>query len=130
MSNCIVCGRKGDKHHIIHRAENGIDSPVNIVYLCKEHHRGPHGPHNDPEFDLKLKLEMQAKLEEMFSKKYYTLKEIREMAELTFSQMKKFEKSNRLHKEGYDRNDIIFYLMGGNIYRHDSLEEYLLVEKY
>lgn len=130
MSNCIICGEKADRHHIIHRSENGLDAPINIIYLCPKHHRGPHGVHNNPELDLQFKIDFQKQLEELFNKRYYTSDEIREMAGLRYSQIKKFEKSNRLHKYGYDRNDIIFYLMGGNTYRYDYLEDFRIAQSY
>lgn len=131
MSNCIICGKKGDKHHIIHRSENGIDAPINIVYLCPQHHRGPKGVHNNPELDLHFKLELQKKLEDLFPKRYYSSEEVRKIADLGYSQIKKFEKTNRLHKYGYDRNDIIFHLMGGNTYRYDYyFDEFNIAQSY
>lgn len=130
MSECIICGKKGDKHHIIHKCENGLDTPLNIVYLCPEHHRGPHGVHNNKEFDLELKLELQRRLEEMFPDRYYSLDEIREKTQLRYSQMRKFEKSCRLYKYGYNRNDIIYFLMGGNIFRYDLQDELMIAQSY
>lgn len=126
---CAVCGKHGDKHHVIHKAEGGLDTPLNYIYLCQEHHRGPMGPHQNQKIDLYYKLEMQKRLEELFSNKYYSAMEIRQMSQISNSNLKKFMKTNRLHKEGYDRNDIIFFLLGGNIYRHDFLEEIALEEK-
>ena len=131
MANCRICGRNGcDRHHIIHRCENGLDAQFNLVDLCPAHHRGPHGVHNNPELDLHLKIEMQKKLEDMFPKRYYTAEEIRDIADLRYSQIRKFEKGNRLHKYGYDRNDIIFYLMGGNTYRYDYLDDLSVAQSY
>lgn len=119
MLHCIVCGQPGDKHHVIHKSEGGLETPLNYIYLCPEHHRGGLGPHQNLETDLAFKLEMQKNLESIFSNRYYSAMEIRSISQLSNSNMKKFMKTNRLHKEGYERNDIIFFLMGGNIYRHD-----------
>lgn len=119
MTRCIVCGEPGDKHHIIHKSEGGLETPLNLINLCEEHHRGFMGPHRDPDVDMRYKLGMQNNLEALFSSKYYSAMEIRSMSQLSNSSMKKFMKTNRLHKEGYDRNDIIYFLMGGNIIRND-----------
>lgn len=126
MSKCIICGKPGDKHHVIHKAEGGLETPLNYIYLCPEHHRGSRGPHRDLETDLKFKLDMQKNLEEIFSEKFYTAMEIRKITQLSNSSMKQFMKSNPLHKEGYERNDIIYFLMGGNIYRYDYENALLL----
>ena len=119
MTRCIVCGEPGDRHHIIHKSEGGLETPLNLISLCPEHHRGFMGPHRNSDVDMHYKLEMQNNLENLFSSKYYSAMEIRSMSELSNSSMKRFMKNNRLHKEGYDRNDIIYFLMGGNIIRND-----------
>lgn len=126
MSKCIVCGKPGDIHHVIHKAEGGLETPLNYISLCPEHHRGFSGPHRDPETDLGYKLDMQKNLEGIFSNRFYSAMEIRTISQLSNSNMKKFMKTNRLHKEGYERNDIIFFLMGGNIYRHDYANSWVL----
>ncbi|MFB0918907.1 MAG: HNH endonuclease signature motif containing protein [Clostridiaceae bacterium] len=123
LTKCMVCGKPGDRHHVIHKAEGGMETPLNYIYLCPEHHRGPMGPHRNSEVDLYYKIGMQEVLESLFPKKYYTAMEVKSISELSISNLKKFMVTNRLHKEGYDRNDIIFYLMGGTIYRHDQLLE-------
>ena len=121
MSHCIVCGKPGDKHHVIHKAEGGLETPLNYIHLCPEHHRGFIGPHQDPEIDLVYKLKLQKDLEALFCERFYSALDIRRLTQLSNSNMKKFMKTNRLHKEGYENTDIIFFLMGGNIYRHDQL---------
>ncbi len=128
MTKCMVCGKPGDRHHVIHKAEGGMETPLNYIYLCSEHHRGPLGPHRNGEVDLYYKLDMQKTLEELFPRRYYTAMEVKTMSELSNSNLKKFIMGNRLHKEGYDRNDIIFYLMGGTVYRHDYLPEPYLAQ--
>lgn len=119
MTRCIVCGEPGDKHHIIHKSEGGLETPLNLITLCEEHHRGFIGPHRSADVDLRYKLEMQTNLEKLFFEKYYSAMEIRSMSQLSNSSIKKFMRTNQLHKEGYDRNDIIYFLMGGNIIRND-----------
>lgn len=130
MSHCVVCGKPGDTHHVIHKAEGGLETPLNYIYLCPEHHRGLMGPHRNSEVDLFYKLDMQKNLEDLFASKFYSAMEIRSLSQISNSNLKKFMKTNRLHKEGYERNDIIFFLMGGNIYRHDYPVPYVLAEQY
>ncbi|PKK39340.1 hypothetical protein ABB02_01573 [Clostridiaceae bacterium JG1575] len=130
MTQCIVCGKAGDKHHVIHKAEGGLDTPLNIIYLCPEHHRGPLGPHRNEEVDQGYKKEMQQRLEQLFSKKYYSALEIRGLSQLSHSMMKKFIKSTHRYKEGYQREDIIFFLMGGNCYRYEEPLMLQLAEQF
>ena len=42
---CEICGKPGQRHHLITRGAGGSDDPVNIIYLCIEHHVGPQGIH-------------------------------------------------------------------------------------
>lgn len=130
MSHCVVCGKPGDKHHVIHKAEGGLETPLNYIYLCPEHHRGFMGPHRNNEVDLNYKLDMQKNLEELFTSKFYSAMEIRSLSQISVSNLKKFMKTNRLHKEGYERNDILFFLMGGNIYRYDYQMQDSIGEQY
>ena len=130
MSHCVVCGKPGDKHHIIHKAEGGLETPLNYLYLCPEHHRGFMGPHRNSEVDLVYKLDMQRNLEELFASKFYSAMEIRSLSQISVSNLKKFMKTNQLHKEGYERNDILFFLMGGNIYRNDYQMQDSIGEQY
>ena len=76
MSHCVVCGKPGDKHHIIHKAEGGLETPLNYLYLCPEHHRGFMGPHRNTDVDLSYKLDMQRNLEELFASKFYSAMEM------------------------------------------------------
>ena len=130
MSHCVVCGKQGDTHHVIHKAQGGLETPLNYIYLCAEHHRGFMGPHRNSDTDLYYKLDMQKNLEELFSSKHYSALEIRSISQISNSNLKKFMKTNRLHKEGYDRNDIIYFLMGGNIYRCEDQMRESQVEQY
>lgn len=120
MNECIVCGRPGDRHHIIHKEEGGIDFPLNVVYLCEEHHRGKTGPHRDPSVDYQYKKAMQDRLMRIFCKPYYTKKEIRTLTGVTASTLTSLAKSLKRHKEGYASSEIIFYLMGGNMIKDED----------
>lgn len=128
MFECIVCGKPGDRHHVIHKSEGGIETPLNYVYLCEEHHRGKFGPHANQEVDRYYKLRLQRLLEDTFSEKFYTAMEIRKICQLSNSSMKKFMSQTRLHKEGYDRNDIIYFIMGGSCYRNEPGDLQIPVE--
>ena len=117
---CRVCGRPGDKHHIVPREEGGIDFPLNVIYLCKEHHSGRHGPHRDPETDLLYKREMHDSLVRLFNRNYYTKQEIQDLTKVTNSTLLSLSKALRKHKEGYLNIDIIFYLMSGFVLKEED----------
>lgn len=120
---CRVCGRPGDKHHIVHREEGGIDFPLNVIYLCREHHNGRHGPHRDPATDLQYKKEMHDNLARLFDRRYYTKQEIQDLSKVTNSTLLGLCKALRKHKEGYLNIDIIFYLMGGFVIKEEDYTE-------
>lgn len=116
MSKCMICGKKGDRHHIVFKNQGGIDIPINYVYLCGEHHRGIRGPHKNREFDLKLKLYMQQELEKILTKDYYTMNELVKLIGINPYQLKIISKQIHRYKLGYKRGDIIKRLMGNKLY--------------
>lgn len=124
MIRCEVCGKPADKHHIIHKCEGGLDFPMNYKYLCFEHHHGRKGPHKDNTTDLYYKLELQDKLKNLLQDEFYTLDKLTSLLEINCRPLKKLLKDCRLYKEGYRANDIIFSLMGRNLYHEYMLEEY------
>lgn len=104
-----------ERHHVIFRSQGGLDFPLNIKRLHWNEHRGEDGPHLNCETDLKYKRELQEKLCKMFTKEYYTIKEIRKMLGIRLGQMKVFRKLPQ-YSEGLKREDVIRRLMGGRLY--------------
>lgn len=115
MNRCRICGRPGDQHHIIHKDEGGLEFPLNHIYLCERHHRGPHGPHRDEKVDKLYKESLLAALKGLFPKEYYREEEIRSLAALSRSLTRTLVKTLKIYKEGYRSDDIIDFLMGGNL---------------
>lgn len=128
MYYCQICQREADIHHIVHRSEGGLDFPLNYKYLCSEHHRGKNGPHKCEETDFKYKLELQDKLFNMLTKNYYTVQELSNILSITNNSFKKFTKTLKLYKEGFLKEDIIFYLMGNYFYTYEMLEDLKLTK--
>lgn len=121
---CLVCGKTGEKHHIIFKSEKGIEFTLNYIYLCSEHHRGKNGPHRNRKIDLTYKLQLQEKLGEILSKEYYSIDELTKLLELNNSQAKTIFKNFKSYKEGYRKTDIIKHLMGGRLYFEVMLDDY------
>lgn len=123
LNICEVCGKSGERHHIVYKSQGGFDFPLNFKYLCDEHHRGKNGPHKDREIDLQYKLELQKGLEYTLLKEYYFMDDLIVLLGLNKSQAKKLIKELRLYKEGYRKKDIIKKLMGGRLYEEYVIEE-------
>lgn len=101
------CRKPGQKHHIVFRSQGGMNINVNYKYLCAEHHTGSKAAvHNNREYDLQLKREMQNRLFKIFNHDTYLIDEIAEKRFKTVSQM-----SGR-----YKREDIVRHLMGDRLY--------------
>lgn len=117
---CEVCGcNVTELHHVIYRSQASYMSnlKVNFKFLCPDHHRGKHGPHMNKNMDNKYKLELQAKLFNLFEdKEYWTEKEIKDKLDCTSSEVKKITKKLMIHKEGYKKIDLILRLMGNRLY--------------
>lgn len=118
MKECIICGMPGEQHHIVFRSQCKamIKAPVNHMYLCAEHHRGDNSPHKNRKVDIKYKLELQKKLFELFSKKYYHKDEIEGLLRIDRKDVDRLVKTLKWHKEGYERVDIVRACMGGMLY--------------
>ena len=117
--HCEVCGVWGTElHHIIYKSQAKYMSniPINFKFLCTEHHRGKNGPHMNRETDLQYKKELQCKLEELFYKDYYNIHQIRQLLEISKSEAEKIVNKLPVHKEGYDRLDIVKKCLGGKFY--------------
>lgn len=119
---CEICNKPADIHHIVHRSEGGLDIEINYKYLCNEHHRGKNGPHHSIEIDLKYKLELQKELLNLLDKNFYTIKELSNTLNFSLNVAKRITKDLRLYKEGYKKEDIILYLMGGTLYTEEMIE--------
>ena len=122
MLFCVICNKPADIHHIVHRSEGGLDIEINYKYLCNEHHRGKNGPHHSSEIDLKYKLELQKDLLKLLNKNFYTIKELSNTLNFSLNVAKRITKDLRLYKEGYKKEDIILYLMGGTLYTEEMIE--------
>jgi hypothetical protein len=116
---CAECGSPiVERHHIIFRSAAGymVNVPVNFKDLCPSHHRGNGSPHLNKKKDLQYKQELQAKLNVIFHKDYYTLNEIKEILEISKSETEKVVNKTPIYKEGYKREDIIKRCLGGRFY--------------
>lgn len=39
---CYICDAPAERHHIVSRGAGGTDDEINILPLCREHHREIH----------------------------------------------------------------------------------------
>lgn len=124
MFRCEVCGRLADKHHIVHRSDGGVDFPLNIIYLCSEHHRGKDGPHKNKSIDLQYKLQLKQKIELILAKDFYKTEKLVELLQINKGMMKRILKELRLYKEGYKTKDVIYRLMGNEDLNQCMVEGY------
>ena len=118
---CYVCGSPNvELHHICFRSKSKqlTNAKINHVYLCPEHHRGDFGPHGKygRELDIKLKLELQNKLEMLFDKEYLTEQDVNDVLKISNSALKSLLKPLKREKEGYERISVIRQIMGGRLY--------------
>lgn len=123
MNYCEVCGENNiEVHHIIFRSEASYLSniKINFKYLCPRCHKGKNGPHCNYDVNLRFKRELRTTLQNIFNdKNYYTEKELKEILNISSSEVLRIFKSLRKYKEGYKKSDIILRLMGGNLYLND-----------
>lgn len=120
MSKCIICGEKGEKHHIIHKDEGGLDYPLNYIYLCKNHHRGPKGPHENEWVDQRYKKILLLTLKRTFPKEYYQMDEIKISLKLPNSLLRSLNKSLKHYKEGFKTIELIDFLLSGTFIDEDD----------
>lgn len=88
----------------------------NHIYLCPEHHRGKYSPHMNRGLDLELKKSMQSKLEELFNRKYYNIREIQELLGCSGRQAENIIKNLSIYKDGFKKEDLLRKMMGGRLY--------------
>lgn len=104
-----------EKHHIVFKSQGGLDFELNYKYLTAEEHRGDYGPHKNKGVDLKYKKELQNKLEELLTEKYYSIEKLINLLGLKDRQAyKAFRYLNTV--KGVKREDALRRLMGGKIY--------------
>ena len=123
MPYCDECEKSGvykngQLHHIVHRSAASYMKHIktNFKYLCLNHHTGAEGVHQHPEKDHQYKQELELKLKLIFSKDYYTYKEIKDILEASDNSTKAIIKTLIRHKEGFKSEDIVRHLMGGRSY--------------
>lgn len=124
MERCEICGKKADRHHIVHRSEGGLDFDLNIKYLCDEHHRGINGPHRNCRIDIMYKLELQDNLNRILIKDYYGIAELSGLIGINKRLLRRILSQYKIYKEGYKKSDIIYRLMGRKIYDINMLRDF------
>lgn len=92
-----------------------IKAPINHIYLCEEHHRGTYGVHGREghKLDIKLKMQMQKKLFELFERESYTEKDIQQLLGISNKDVRMLVKLISCKDGRYDRVDIVRAAMGG-----------------
>ena len=118
---CEVCGKTGyvEIHHNIKRSQASYmkQIKINLVQLCQDHHRGStNGVHHNKKLDLKLKIELQNKLQAMFTEKYYSREEIQEKLECSDFDVTLIVKKIALYRYGYNTEQLIRRMLGGRLY--------------
>ena len=109
---------KGQAHHIILRSSSPymVHIPLNIAYLCLNHHTGSKGIHFNSAMMLRYKQELELKLKLMFTKEFYTYREIRNLLECSDNSTKAVTKTLMRHSEGFNAKELIFHMMGNRSY--------------
>ena len=111
------CRKPGQKHHIVFRSQGGMNINVNYKYLCAEHHTGSKAAvHNNREYDLQLKREMQDRLFKIFNHDTYSIDEIAEKIGYDKRRLEKRFKTVSQISGRYKREDIVRHLMGDRLY--------------
>ena len=105
-----------ERHHIIFKSQGGLDYGLNYKHLESEQHRGNNGPHKCRKTDLRYKRELQGKLEEILTDKFYTVEELIEILSLKERQAYKAFRKIKHYENGMKRKDIIKRLMAGRFY--------------
>lgn len=116
MCTCVLCKKKGEKHHIVYKNQGGIDIPLNYIYLCNYHHRSSEGPHKNRKIDIKYKKIMQQKLIDILKDNYYDIKDVSKILEINPRQADILSTQVRKYKLGYKKMDLVKRLMGGKLY--------------
>jgi len=116
---CVKCGLNySERHHIIYKSSAKYMEfiPINIIYLCREHHRGNHSPHKNDKINKQYKLDFQRKLESLFIKSNYNELEISEILEVNIKEVMRIVKTLKYYEEGYRTRELIKRCLGGMFY--------------
>ena len=117
---CKICGNCGyvELHHVILKSQASYmkQISINLVQLCQDCHRGNNSVHHNKKLDLKLKLELQTKLETMFINEFYSREEIQTSLECGDKDMDLILKKLSLYVLGYSSEQLLIRLMGGRLY--------------
>ena len=121
---CIVCGQRATElHHRVYRSEcKPLEHcKINLIYLCREHHRGTYGVHGKygDKLNKTIKLQLQNYLEMIFDKELLTRDEINEVLNISERSLERLLKILTLHKGKYARKDVIRACMGGKMITGD-----------
>lgn len=117
MEPCEICGRPGQRHHIVFRSQGGMNIRINFAYLCAAHHTdGPEAVHNNRALDLKLKIRLQRELEVIFREESYCMGEI--AAAVSYDRRRLAKRMSKVPAKAgrIRREDIIRFFMGGRLY--------------
>ena len=116
--SCEVCGKKATQiHHRVFRSKVHalVKCESNYCHLCTDCHVKVHS-RDGHELDIKLKLELQNKLEILFDKEYLTEQDVNDVLKISNSALKSLLKPLKREKEGYERISVIRQIMGGRLY--------------
>ena len=117
---CHECGLIGycENHHIIFRSQAKYmkNIGINQAFLCLEHHRGTLGVHHNKKLDLKLKQQLQTRLQTIFSNEFYSREEIQTSLECGDKDMDLILKKLSNYVLGYSSEQLLIRLMGGRLY--------------
>lgn len=116
MSECVICGKQGEKHHIVYKNQGGLDIPINYIFLCDYHHRSLEGPHKNREIDIKYKKLVQNKLINILKNDFYDMEEVAKILGINPMQARILSNEIKKYKLGYKKMDIIKRIMGGKLY--------------
>lgn len=109
-----------EKHHIVHKGQQGCDYDLNFIMLPAAFHKGPNGPHLNKKTDDLFRKAMQEELEELFTEEFYQLEDVIAMLR-PWNKASRIEMENRIKKnntwtpKGYPAQGIIRALMGGKM---------------
>lgn len=109
-----------ERHHIIEKshAQYMRNVPINFKDLCSQCHRlSKNAVHKDRGIDLRYKIELQEKLEELFNKEYYNVHQVKDKLKVTKSEAEKLVRHLGVYKEGYSSRELIFHMLGDRFYK-------------
>lgn len=117
---CEKCGGYGvvELHHIVHKSQSRVlkDCKINHKYLCGTCHRdNKYGVHGNSKVDKKMKLDLQERLQELFTEDEITLEEVKEALDIKDNNIYTIYKSLYMTGNKVSKEDLIRVLMGGKL---------------